>query len=131
MIKMKKQLYTIDNQLQMGVRLSITLFSSLRSCEHLKIHNFTSKGKGQNYKTIYEGEKDAGKKGKIHDSLGVPWTDGRFYIYEGLPGFDELKFQLLQFPKCEMFDCIDTFAMGTIVLRDFASPAVIAVNRLL
>lgn len=101
-----------------------------KQLKHLKIRNFTSKGKGQNYRVIYEGEQDASKKGKIHDSLGVPWTDGRFYIYKDLPYFDELKFQLLQFPKCEMFDLIDAMAMGTIVLRDFAIESVIAVNRL-
>ena len=102
-----------------------------KKLKHLKVKNFTSKGKGLNYKVIYEGEKDASKKGKIHDSLGVPWTDGRYYIYEKLPGFDELKFQILQFPKCEMFDQIDAVAMGTIVLRDFSQKSVISVNRLL
>jgi len=82
----------------------------------LKIHGFTSKGKGQNYKDLYEGQKKASKKGKIHDSLIVPVSDQRVYIAESLPGRETLINQFRSFPNCDYFDYIDTLSMGNIVL---------------
>jgi len=84
---------------------------------HLIIREFQSKGKGKDHRSLYEGEKKASKKGKIHDSLVVPWGDGRIYVRKGLAELQMLKEQSAQFPRCTYFDYLDTLAMGIIVLR--------------
>ena len=86
----------------------------------VKIHTFTSKGQGMNYKDLYEGQKKAAKKGKIHDALVVPLSDQRVYMVEDLPELEMFKQQLVSFPNCEFFDFIDTLAMGFIILRPSA-----------
>jgi len=96
----------------------------------VKIRDFISRGKGRNYQILYEGEEKASKKGKIHDALAVPWSDGNFYISKELPCLSDLELQLKQFPRCDVWDIIDTLAMGVIVLRKSMNSAVIAINRI-
>jgi len=96
----------------------LAIIKDIRSkLPHLTIRGFQSKGKGQDFKSMYEGEKKAAKKGKIHDALAVPWNDRRVYIRKDITGLQMLQEQLSQFPNCTYFDYLDTLAMGVIVLR--------------
>lgn len=110
---------------------NIMIFKDLKKkFAHLKIRKFISKGKGQAFQHLYEGSPKAAKKGKIHSALTVPWSDGSFYIPDKLEGLEELQNELVTFPNCAYFDCVDTLAMGTIVLRTKGGNAVVKVNRI-
>ena len=61
----------------------------------------------------------------------TPINDGQLYIPEKLQAIDELKDELVTFPNCSFYDCIDTLAMGVIILRKFINTSVFVVNRTL
>ncbi|MHA1382341.1 MAG: hypothetical protein ACTSR3_01145 [Candidatus Helarchaeota archaeon] len=93
-----------------------------------RIKEFISHGKGADYKVHYmkNGIADAlaGKKGKIHSALEAPFNAGLCYFNKDLKHIEgdpavNLKDQFIQFPDNDMWDLIDTFAMGILVFREY------------
>ena len=99
----------------------LSMFDDIkRKIPGLVIRGFESRGKGQKKQMLYEGDKKAAKKGKIHDSLAFPISNRQLYICEKIPLLSDpngLKDQIIGFPNITTFDFIDMLAMGVLILK--------------